>query len=88
MRTQPTVCISMARVYSLKVSMSSGARYHRVATYLVMKVWCVVCVPVPGPNEGAAVVDIGQGTGRASGTKVAELWDGKTRRRRAEDDTP
>lgn len=27
-RTQPTLQISIARVYSLKVSMTSGARYH------------------------------------------------------------
>jgi len=26
--TQPTLQMSMARVYSLKVSMTSGARYH------------------------------------------------------------
>ena len=31
--------ISIARVYSLKVSMTSGARYHRVATYSVIKVF-------------------------------------------------
>lgn len=27
-RTQPTLHISIARVYSLKVSITSGARYH------------------------------------------------------------
>lgn len=36
--THPILQISIARVYSLKVSMTSGARYHRVATYSVMKV--------------------------------------------------
>lgn len=30
--------MSMARVYSLKVSITSGARYHLVATYSVMNV--------------------------------------------------
>ncbi len=29
-------------------------------------VWCVVCVLAPGPSEGAAVIDIGRGLGRAS----------------------
>src|SRR5271156_5363398 len=36
-RIQPTDQTSMALVYSLNVSMISGARYHRVATYSVMK---------------------------------------------------
>ena len=52
--TQPTLHMSIARVYSLKVSITSGARYHlydtsdvridgnenthRVATYSVMNV--------------------------------------------------
>lgn len=36
-RMQPTDQTSMAFVYSLKVNMISGARYHRVATYSVMK---------------------------------------------------
>lgn len=34
---QPTLHTSIALVYSLNVSMISGARYHRVATYSVMK---------------------------------------------------
>ncbi len=50
-------------------------------------VWCVVCVLAPGPNEGAAVIVVGRGPGQASKTKVAELRDGKTRRR-AGDDAP
>lgn len=36
-RMQPTDHTSMALVYSLKVNMISGARYHLVATYSVMK---------------------------------------------------
>ena len=37
-RTHPTDQMSMARVYSLNVSITSGARYQRVATYSVIKV--------------------------------------------------
>ncbi len=48
----------------------------------------MVCVPAPGPNEGAAVIDVGRGPGRASKIKVAELRDGKMRKRRAGDDAP
>lgn len=33
-RIQPTLQTSMANVYSLNVNIISGARYHRVATYL------------------------------------------------------
>lgn len=36
-KMQPTLHTSMALVYSLNVSMISGARYQRVATYSVMK---------------------------------------------------
>src|SRR3954451_12553768 len=36
-KMHPTLHTSMALVYSLNVSMISGARYHRVATYSVMK---------------------------------------------------
>src|SRR3954471_410940 len=36
-RIQPTLHTSIALVYSLKVSIISGARYHLVATYSVMK---------------------------------------------------
>jgi hypothetical protein len=35
-RMHPTLQTSMALVYSLKVSMISGARYHLVATYSVI----------------------------------------------------
>ena len=35
-KIQPTLHTSIAFVYSLKVSMISGARYQRVATYSVM----------------------------------------------------
>jgi len=37
-KTHPILQMSIARVYSLKVNMTSGARYQRVATYSVMKV--------------------------------------------------
>lgn len=36
-KMHPTLQTSMAFVYSLKVSIISGARYHLVATYSVMK---------------------------------------------------
>lgn len=36
-RMHPTLQTSIALVYSLKVNMISGARYHLVATYSVMK---------------------------------------------------
>ena len=38
---QPTDQTSMEVVYSTMESMSSGARYQRVATYCVMKFFCV-----------------------------------------------
>jgi hypothetical protein len=72
--TQPTLQISIARVYSLKVSMTSGARYHldtALAVHMMRR------YDVPSGNifrqEVATVVDIWRWAGRPCEAKVTEL---------------
>ncbi len=54
----------------------------------IFGVGVVVCVyRHQVPMKVLLSLDVGQGPGQVSETKVAELWDGKTRRR-AGDDAP